>query len=297
MGKGIIVPCITIFHEDGSIDYINMIQHTEHLIQSGVDGILLWGSLGEFYSVSMEEKKKLVQKIVQNTAKRTQIIVGISSCSMNDILELGMYCKIAGADAVMVVSPYYFAAVHDSIEEFFSKIAKNVDMPIFFYNFPDRTGNSLESNMIVCLVKKYKNFVGLKDTVDMISHTRELILKIKEVRSDFLVYSGFDEYYCSNRLAGGDGIIGGLGNIVPELMVRMHKAYEENDFMTLKLCSKKVAIFMELYVVTPLFISGVKVAVKLQGLDISCYTNFPAIEVNQKVRERVAAILQKAKAV
>jgi 2-dehydro-3-deoxy-D-pentonate aldolase len=297
MGKGIIVPCITIFHEDGSIDYKNMVQHTEHLIQSGVDGILLWGSLGEFYAVSIEEKKKLVQKIVQNTAKRTQIIVGISSCNINDIIELGKYCKIAGADAVMVVSPYYFAAAHDGVEAFFSKIAENVDMPIFFYNFPDRTGNSLESDMIVHLVKKYKNFIGLKDTVDMISHTRELILKIKEVRPDFLVYSGFDEYYCSNRLAGGDGIIGGLGNIVPELMVRMHRAYEENDFMALKLCSKKVAILMGIYAVTPLFISGVKVAVKLQGLDISCYTNSPAVEANQEVCERVAAILQKAEAI
>jgi 4-hydroxy-tetrahydrodipicolinate synthase len=294
MSKGVLVPCITILHEDGSIDYENMVCHAENLIRAGVDGILLFGSTGEFYAISLAEKKKLVKKFTQAAAKRTQIIVGINSCDLHEAIDFGQYCKSVDVDAVMVISPYYFPPSDISVEEFFGNIAKNIDMPIFFYNFPTKTGNSLNPDTLIKLIRKYPNFIGIKDTVDMISHTRLLIQKIKAVKPSFLVYSGFDEYYCSTRLAGGDGIVGAISNFDPQLMVRMHKAYEADDFVTVKKCSQKIVVLMELYTVTPLFISAIKVAVKAKGLNISCYTKAPATQVSEAEYLKVLAILQRA---
>lgn len=294
MSKGILVPCITILHEDGSIDYENMVCHAENLIQAGVDGILLFGSTGEFYAISLAEKKELVKKVTQAAVRRTQIIVGINSCDPQEAIDFGQYCKSVGVDAVMVISPYYFPPSDIGVEEFFGTIAENLDMPIFFYNFPARTGNSLNPETLINLIHKYPNFIGIKDTVDMISHTRLLIQKIKTIKSSFLVYSGFDEYYCSTRLAGGDGIVGAISNFDPQLMVRMHKAYEANDLVTVKECSKKVAILMELYTITPLFIPAIKAAVKAKGLNISCYTKAPATQLSEAEYMKVLAILQRA---
>ena len=294
MSKGILVPCITILHEDGSIDYENMVGHTENLIRAGVDGILLFGSTGEFYVLSLAEKKELVKRLTKVAAKRTQIIVGINSCDPQEAIDFGQYCKTVGVDAVMVISPYYFPPSDLGVEAFFGTIAENLDMPIFFYNFPDRTGNSLNPDTLLKLVRKYPNFVGVKDTVDTISHTRQLIQKIKAIKPSFLVYSGFDEYYCSNRLAGGDGIIGAISNFDPQLMVHLHQAYEANDFVTVKKCSPKVAILMQLYAVTPLFIPAIKAAVKAKGLAISCYTKAPATPLSEAEYNQVLDILQRA---
>ncbi len=294
MSKGILVPCITIFHQDGSIDYENMVCHVENLIGAGVDGILLLGSTGEFYAISLVEKKALVQKIAQANAKRTQIIVGINSCDPQEAIDFGQYCKSVGVDAVIVISPYYFPPSDMGVEEFFGTIAGNLNMPIFFYNFPERTGNSLNPDTLLKLVRKYPNFIGIKDTVDMISHTRLLIQRIKAEKPSFLVYSGFDEYYCSTRLAGGDGIIGAISNFDPQLMVRLHKAYEADDFLTVKECSKKIVVLMELYTATPFFIPAIKAAVKEKGLNISCYTKSPATQLSKSEYAKVLAILQRA---
>ncbi|MDK7915789.1 dihydrodipicolinate synthase family protein, partial [Staphylococcus lugdunensis] len=101
---------------------------------------------------------------------------------------------------------------------------------MILYNFPARTGSDLTPSLVANLAEKYPNIVGIKDTVDTISHTRAMIEATRRVNPDFVVFSGFDEYYTPNRIAGGNGVICGLTNVEPETFASLHKAYEASDF-------------------------------------------------------------------
>ncbi len=292
--KGVYTPVITIMKEDGAIDFENMEKHLNHLTETGIHGLLLFGSLGEFYAVSMEEKKQLIDTAVRVVNHRTKVLVGVGDTSLERVLELAKYAQQAGADGINVVSPYYFGPTEDSAIAYFGRIASEVDLPIQIYNFPDRVGADLTPRVLQKLAAAYPNIVGVKDTVDNISHTRKVIQAVKAVNPDFSVLSGFDEYYLVNRVSGGDGVLCGLTNIVPELFVAYHKAYEEKDFAVTEACAKKISKLMSIYEATGLFITAVKAAVKAQGLDISTYTREPGLPITEEEYARIQEILRDA---
>lgn len=290
--QGVYTPIITIMKEDGSIDMVNMEKHINHLCEAGIHGILFFGSLGEFYACSMEEKKKVIDMAVKVINHRAAMIVGVGGTALAEVLELANYAEKAGADAINVVSPFYFGPTEEEAVAYFGKIAEAVSLPIQLYNFPARVGNDLTPAVIASLAKKYPNIIGVKDTVDNISHTRKVIAAVKEVRPDFSVLSGFDEYYLVNRVSGGDGVLCGLTNVVPELFVAYHNAYEAKDFATTEKCAAIISKLMSLYEVTGLFIVAIKAAVKAQGLDISTYTREPGMPITAEEYQQVQHILQ-----
>ena len=114
---------------------------------------------------------------------------------------------------------------------------------------------------------------------------------MKPVRPDFSVLSGFDEYYIVNRISGGDGVLCGLTNVVPELFVKMHASYESGDYAGALRCAEKIAGLMRIYTVTPLFITGMKAAVRAAGLPISTCTRAPGTPLTETEDQEVRAIL------
>ncbi|MDY4279581.1 MAG: dihydrodipicolinate synthase family protein [[Pasteurella] mairii] len=290
--SGVNSPVITIMTDDGKIDYPNMEKHINRLVDAGLNGLLFFGSLGEFYGISMAEKKEFINWVVKIVNKRTQVIIGVGDTSIDNVIELSQYAEKAGADAVIIVSPYYFGLSDQAAVSYFGKIAENVNLPIMLYNFPDRTGTDLSPEIVLELAKKYPNITGIKDTVDNISHTRRLCQTIKPVRPDFAILSGFDEYYILNRISGGDGVLCGLTNVIPEEFVKLHKAFEAKDFSKTEKAAKKIAHFMQLYQTTPLFVVGIKAAVKYtSGLDMSTYTKEPASLLTNEQEVNIKSIL------
>lgn len=292
MFKGINTPVITIFDETGNIDFPAMKKHIEHLVQAGINGLLLFGSMGEFYAISELEKRELVKQVVAWVNHRAKVIVGIGSTRKQDVLNFGQYCIEVGVDAVNIISPYYFGPSDKAAEIYFSELAENLNIPIMLYNFKDRTGSDLTPGTIYNLALKYKNIVGVKDTVDNISHTRKICQKIKSERPDFEVLSGFDEYYLVNRISGGDGVLCGLTNVVPEIFVEMHQAYEIGNLNVVMEKARLVSNLMKLYDVTDLFVVGMKEAVRLMGLPMSTFTHAPGQEITAHESEQVAKILK-----
>lgn len=292
MFKGVYSPIITIFDEAGQIDYKNMELHVNHLVEAGLHGILFMGSLGEFYALSLAEKKAFIDFAVKTVNKRAQVIIGVGGTNKAEVLELAAYAAQAGADAINIISPYYFGPTEEGAIAYFTSLAKEVTLPIMLYNFADRTGSDLSPAVVKTLAETCPNIVGIKDTVDNISHTRRLCQAVKPVRADFDILSGFDEYYVVNRISGGQGVLCGLTNVVPELFVKMHNAYEAQDFATADACARKVASLMRVYEVTGLFIVAMKAAVKAQGLPISTYTRAPGVPITAEQEARVQAILK-----
>lgn len=291
MFEGVFCPSITITYDDGKIDYELWGRHLDHLADAGIDGVLLFGSIGEFYSVSLEDKKSVVDFAVERVADRMKVFVGVGDTTYDNVLELTRYAQKAGADAVLAVSPYYFGPTDDAAEKYFGGIADATDLPVVLYNFPARTGTDLSPKLVARLAAAHPNICGIKDTVDTISHTRKVIRAVRKVNPEFSVLSGFDEYYLVNRASGGNGVLCGLTNVEPELFVRMHGAYQAGDFATAIECAERISSLMAVYDACDLFISAIKVAVNIKGLPISAAIFDPAIQASDDQKATIEQLL------
>ena len=169
-----ITPVVTIFTENGGIDAEGNKKIYNRLIDGGVDGIVVMGSTGEFFAMTMEQIKKLIDISTACCAGRTELYIGTSRMIAEETIELGNYAIEKGADGVMIISPYYFQLPDESIERYYDIVAEGIKGDIFLYNYPDITGHSISAQTVLNLVKKHKNIVGIKDTVPMVSHIRSI---------------------------------------------------------------------------------------------------------------------------
>ena len=291
MFEGVFCPSITITDDGGNIDYDLWGKHLDHLAEAGIDGVLLFGSIGEFYSVSLADKRKAIEFAVGRVAGRMKVFAGVGDTVYDNVLDLARFAEKAGADAVVAVSPYYFGPSAPCAEEYFGGIAEATKLPVILYNFPARTGSDLSPELVARLAGAHRNICAIKDTVDNISHTRKVIRAVRAVRPDFSVLSGFDEYYLVNRASGGNGVLCGLTNVEPELFARMHHAYETGDFTTAIACAGTVSRLMAVYDACDLFVSAIKVAVSLKGLPISTKIFGPAVQATPEQVEKIKELL------
>lgn len=291
MFKGIFCPSITITDDEGKIDYDLWGKHLDHLADAGVNGVLLFGSIGEFYSVSLADKEAALEFAVKRVGERMKVFAGVGDTTYANVIEFTKFAEKAGADAVLAVSPYYFGPSPLTAENYFDGIAEATKLPVILYNFPARTGTDLTPELVASLAAKHPNICGIKDTVDTISHTRKVIRAARAVNPDFTVFSGFDEYYLVNRVSGGNGVLCGLTNVEPETFVKMHAAYEEGDFASAVACAERISKLMAVYDVCDLFVSAIKAAVKVKGLPISTKIFEPAVQATEANEAAIAELL------
>lgn len=292
MFKGIITPMVTIFKDDGTIDRKNQSTLAEKLISDGVDGVVALGSVGEFFNLSLQEKKDYVKFISGVVRKRTNLIVGTGSNDINDVIELNKYAEECGADAVLIITPYFFSLNEEYVHEYYSTIARNTDLPILLYNFPARTGTNLSPDFVFKLVTEFENIVGIKDTTDSISNVRGYVQKVKSYRRDFSIFSGFDEYLIPNLNCGGAGIIGGLTNVKAKLFIDTYKAFLNEDYAEILNNQKKVNKLMELYGLADPFIVGLKEAVRVSlDLDMNVSLKNYHIKLNEEIKQKIKELL------
>lgn len=291
MFKGIFCPSITITDDEGKIDFDLWGKHLDHLADAGVNGVLLFGSIGEFYSVSLADKEAALEFAVKRVGERMKVFAGVGDTTYANVIEFTKFAEKAGADAVLAVSPYYFGPSPLTAENYFGGIAEATKLPVILYNFPARTGTDLTPELVASLAAKHPNICGIKDTVDTISHTRKVIRAARAVNPDFTVFSGFDEYYLVNRVSGGNGVLCGLTNVEPETFVKMHAAYEKGDFATAVACAERISKLMAVYDVCDLFVSAIKAAVKVKGLPISTKIFEPAVQATEANEATIAELL------
>lgn len=213
----------------------------------------------------------------------------------DEIIELSKYAKEAGTDGVIILPPYYFPISEAGLETYYGKIAELLpNQDIYLYNFPDRTGYDVTPQVTLNLVKKYPNIKGYKDTQAGMDHTRELIKLIKAVRPDFEIYSGFDDNFAHNVLAGGDGCIAGLSNVLPELTHGWVEAFAKEDLQKVQEIQQKIDILMEIYQVGKPFVPYIKAAMEEKGIIENAASSFPFPEVTAEDRKQINEIMQKA---
>lgn len=290
-----LTPVVTAFDENGNLDIQGNKNVWDHLIKGGVDGLVIMGSTGEFFSMTTEQKKELIKLVVEHVNKRTKVYIGTSCMTVEDTVELSNFAIETGADAVMIISPYYFALSNESVEFFYDKVAEAVKGDIYLYNFPDRTGHDLTPEVTLNLLRKHKNIVGFKDTVSEMGHTRKLMTTVLKEFPDFIVLSGFDENFVHNILCGGSGCIGGLSNLCPELFADWVKAINAKNMDEVARIQKIVDKLMDLYPIGTPFIPIMKKAMILHGVEMKEYCTKPFLPATEEQTEQIKAVMKDAR--
>lgn len=289
-----LTPVVTAFDENGNLDIQGNKNVWDHLIKGGVDGLVIMGSTGEFFSMTTEQKKELIKLVVEHVNKRTKVYIGTSCMTVEDTVELSNFAIETGADAVMIISPYYFVLSNESVEFFYDKVAEAVKGDIYLYNFPDRTGHDLTPEVTLNLLRKHKNIVGFKDTVSEMGHTRKLMTTVLKEFPDFIVLSGFDENFVHNILCGGSGCIGGLSNLCPELFADWVKAINAKNMDEVARIQKIVDKLMDLYPIGTPFIPIMKKAMILHGVEMKEYCTKPFLPATEEQTEQIKAVMKDA---
>lgn len=261
-----ITPAVTPLLPDGEIDLASSRKLYLHLLEGGVDGILILGSIGEFFGLRMEQKKALIRCAGETIQGRCKLLVGTTSMVYDEIVELSNYGLEQGADAVVIIPPYYFHFTDESVFEYYDMLAKEIHGNIYLYNFPERTGYDISPQAVKRLALAHANIIGVKDTLGGVDHTRELIKQVKAVRPDFEIYSGFDDNFAHNVLCGGNGCIGGLSNLYPELTSSWVRALRSADFEKAAECQRTIDRLMDIYFVGKPFVPFIKAALTGKGI-------------------------------
>jgi len=225
MFAGSLVALITPF-KGGSVDEKGFEKFVGWQIKEGTDGLVPCGTTGESPTLSPEEQKRLIDICIQ-TAKGSgvPVIAGTGSNNTAKSIEMTQYAKKAGADAAMLVVPYYNKPTQEGLFQHFKTIAEAVDIPIILYNVPPRTGGDMQVDTVVRL-SQVKNIVGIKDaSYDM---ARPTLTRLR-AKKGFIQLSGEDASAVGFLAQGGDGCISVTANAAPRLCADMHDAWRARD--------------------------------------------------------------------
>lgn len=292
--RGVIPPVPTILDAAGRFDAQGMGVLIDRLLASDIDGFLFLGSAGEFAQLPHAVRKEVAEFCVARVAGRRPIIIGTASCSTQEVIDLSRHAAAIGADAVMVVNPYYSLLSEERIYTHYRQIAEAVPLPVFLYNFPALTGQDLSVELVKRLAQDCPNIVGIKDTVDCMSHIRRIILEVKGLRPDFLVFCGFDEYMLDTLLLGGDGVIPATSNFAPEITCGIYQAFSRGDFAALHALLPRLAQLSKIYSLEMPFTGLIKEAIRLTGCAIPTGVVAPATPPDAAMKRRLAEVLERA---
>lgn len=261
------VALITPMNEDGSVNFPVMKELIEFQIANDTDALIICGTTGEASVLSDEEQVECVRFAVEVTAGRIPVIAGAGSNHTQHGIELSKACEKAGADGLLLVTPYYNKATQKGLLQHFTSIANAVNIPIILYNVPSRTGCNMSPSTVLKL-SEVKNIVAIKEASGDLSQVASLAAILPE---DFAIYSGNDDQILPVMSLGGKGVISVLSNIAPKQthnMVDLFLKGENQKAIKLQLEAIDLvnAIFIE---VNPI---PVKQAMNLMGYNVGSCT-------------------------
>lgn len=289
--EGVIPAMVTLFKSNYELDEEAIRGQIDFLVQRGVHGILACGSLGEFAYMTEAERKKVAETAVDQANGRVPIMIGTASCSTDEAIRLTKHAKDIGADASVVVPPYYFVQFmkNEALYEHYRAIAEAVDFPIVIYNFPASNSINLDPALIVRLAQ-IPNIVGLKDSTDTLRHMQSVILLTE---GKFRVITGSEDLMLPILMIGGYGTVTGPGNFHPDFTVRCYEAFMKGDLEKAKELNRRI---MRMQRVLPIGRTGTipvfKEAIRLTGRNISPTVRRPLLPLTDDERERLRHILK-----
>ncbi len=284
--KGCGTAIATPFTEDG-VNFKEFGKLIESQIENEVDAIIICGTTGESSTMSKEEKKETIKFAIDTINKRTKAIIGTGCNNTKEAIEMSIYAENAGADGLLVVTPYYNKTTQKGLIAHYTEIAKSVTIPIIMYSVPSRTGVNISPE--TCLeLSKVENIVAIKEASGNISQVAKIASLCKE---NLTIYSGNDDQIIPILSLGGKGVISVLSNVMPKYTHEMTKKFFEGDVekackMQLEVLDLIDELFSE---VNPI---PVKHALNLMGYNYG-KPRLPLIELSDTNKEKMEHVLKK----
>lgn len=224
--KGAGVAIVTPFHEDGSIHFEKFAQLVEDQIAGGTDAIIVCGTTGESSTLTHEEHLEMIRFCVETVKGRVPVVAGTGSNCTETAVYLSKEAQKYGADALLLVTPYYNKATQNGLYAHYKKVADSVELPIILYNVPSRTGCNILPQTAVRLCTEVENIVGIKEASGNISQIAKL-QSLADGKVD--VYSGNDDQIVPILSLGGKGVISVLSNVAPRQTHDICQKFFEGD--------------------------------------------------------------------
>lgn len=284
-GSGVAI--ITPFHEDGSINYDQLKKLVDYHCENGTDSIVICGTTGESATMTEEEHLECIKRTIDFTAGRIPVIAGTGSNCTATAVELSREAAKAGADGLLVVTPYYNKATQKGLIEHYKAIAREADAPIIMYSVASRTGCNIEPATVAALVKEVDNIVGVKEASGNISQVAKIM---QLTQGDIDLYSGNDDQIVPILALGGKGVISVLSNVAPRETHEICAKFFEGDIegsreLQLKAIPLINALFSE---VNPI---PVKKAVSLMGMEVGGL-RMPLTEMEEANAQKLAQAMR-----
>lgn len=286
-GAGVAI--VTPMHADGSVNFDKLREIIDEQVEKGTDAIIICGTTGESATLSHEEHVECIKVAVEHTNHRIPVIAGTGSNNTDYGIFLSKEAESLGADALLLVTPYYNKASQKGLIAHYTAIADSVSIPIILYNVPSRTGVNISIDTYKAL-SKHKNIVAAKEASGNIGTIAKLIA---ECGDDLDVYSGNDDQIVPIMSLGGKGVISVLSNVLPTETHKMAELCLKNNFAdAAKLQLEYLDLIDHLFSdVNPI---PVKEAMNLMGKEVG-ECRLPLIRMDQPKIDCLAASMKKAK--
>jgi 4-hydroxy-tetrahydrodipicolinate synthase len=283
--RGVLTALVTPFRDD-AVDERALVELVELQIAAGVDGIVPCGSTGESATLSHAEHRRVVEVVVAAARGRVQVVAGTGSNSTREAIELTRHAKDAGADAALLISPYYNKPTQAGIVAHYAAIARETGLPLLAYNIPGRTASNILPETVARLAD-IEQVVGIKEACGDVAQIGRVIALRPD---DFSVLSGDDVLTLPVLALGGDGVISTASNVAPSEMVELVRAFRAGDIARARdLHYRLLPLFDALFAETnPIPVKG---ALALRGL-IRDEIRLPLTRLSDPNRERLRVVLK-----
>ena len=283
------IPAIITPFSDNEVDYSSFEKIINFSIENGSNGLVPCGTTGESPTLSHQEHKKIIEEAIRINDKRIPIIAGTGSNNTSEAVDFTKHAENAGANAALIVTPYYNKPTQAGLYTHFETIAKSVKIPIIIYNIPGRSIVDMSIDTMLNL-SKIENIIGVKDATNDLF--RPLLTQTK-MKKDFCYLSGEDGTALAYLAQGGHGCISVTANVAPKLCSDMHKAWRDNDIrksqeINVRLAKLHNALFIES---SP---GPVKYAASLLGL-CKEETRLPLVEIKENTKVIIKECLSELK--
>lgn len=283
--QGSIVALVTPFNQDGSVDYVRLAELVEWHIANKTDGIVVLGTTGESSTMTSEECTRVCECVIETAAGRIPVIAGSGSNCTATMLEKSLHYQALGADALLVISPYYNKANEEGMYRHFATVADAVSIPCILYNVPCRTGCCI-SEKVISRLYKHENIAAIKEASGNLSYAAQIARYLSD---EFRMFSGNDDIIVPMMALGSSGVISVFANIFPSIS---HDIV--SDFLAGDVDNARAAQLKYLQVINDLFIEvnpiPVKAAMNMLGLRGGS-VRLPLYEMSDGAKARLRAAL------
>ncbi len=236
--KGSFPPLVTPFKEDGSVDYDTYAKLVEFQIKGGTHGIVVTGTTGEPSALTPEERIELLKVALAAAKKRIQVVAATGTQNHADTVKMSEAAEKAGADALLIVTPYFIRPPQRGLEAYYLDLCKRTDLPVMIYHIPGRAAVSVTADTVARIAEGAPNLVGIKHAVNDLALVSELIVKLG---NEFRIHVGLEELSFPMVCLGAHGLMNAVGNVLPGKVAELYSATAKGDL------ARGKALHYELY--------------------------------------------------